>query len=303
MSKNSTKIGLVMGGSSAERKVSINTGKQCFAALQSLGHDVFKIRLGRNFISDLKEKNPDMIFNALHGHWGEDGTIQGCLEWLRIPYTHSGVLASALAMNKQKSREIFKFNGLPVAEGFIIKSDEIIKSHPMNVPYVIKPNNEGSSVGVHIIRDITEKINIRSENLPKVVLIEEFIPGRELTVTIMGSRALEVTEIKTSSWYDFKAKYDQGGSTHITPAEIPSNVRKACMEIALKAHKSLGCRGVTRADFRWNETLGVSGLVILEINTQPGMTKTSLVPEQAAACDISFESLCQWIVEDASCNR
>ena len=292
-----------MGGNSVEREVSLNTGRQCSVALKALGYDVVEIDAGVNFIDDIKLARPSIIFNGLHGRWGEDGTIQGCLEWLRIPYTHSGVLASALAMNKQKSREIFSLKGLPIAKGFMIDSSDLKKCHPMNVPYVIKPNDEGSSVGVHIISDTSKEPPIIDEKMPERVLIEEFIPGRELTVTIMDDKALGVTEIKAPTWYDFRAKYEVGGSIHTTPAKIPSSVGTKCMDYALLAHKALECRGITRIDFRWNDSLGVGGLAILEINTQPGMTKTSLVPEQAKACNISFENLCKWIVEDASCNR
>ena len=303
MSETNIKLALIKGGWSAEREVSLNTGQECATALRKLGYNVIEINAVSNLLNDLVSIKPDLIFNCLHGRWGEDGVIQACFEWLGIPYTHSGVLASALAMDKQKSRHMFNSIGLPIATGFVIKSEDLQCSHPMTVPYVIKPRNEGSSVGVHIIHDVSKKVNNFSEKLPEYVLIEEFVPGRELTVTVMGNNTLEVTEIESPIWYDFNAKYSVGGSTHITPAKIPLDVKAACFDYALKAYNVLGCKGVARIDFRWNCTLGVNGLVVLELNTQPGMTKTSLVPEQAKACDISFEDLCRWIVEDASCDR
>ena len=300
---NSIKVAIVVGGKSSERAVSINTGKQCSLALKRLGYKVVEIDAGINIVQSLCLVKPDVIFNALHGRWGEDGIIQGCFEWLGIPYTHSGVLASALAMNKQKAREIFQLNGLPVAKGFILESKSLLGGHPMPLPYVIKPNNEGSSVGVNIITKQFENLSNIQDQLPKTILVEEFIPGRELTVTIMNDRPLAVTEIVSPFWYDYEAKYQTGGSKHILPALIPTKIRDSCYDYALTAHRSLGCRGVTRVDFRWNDGELNSVPIVLEINTQPGMTATSLVPEQANACGISFQDLCNWIVEDASCSR
>ena len=296
-------VAIVMGGRSSERSVSLKTGNQCSLALQSLGYKIIKISANTDLFQTLAQVKPDIIFNALHGRWGEDGIIQGCFEWLAIPYTHSGVLASALAMNKQKAREIFKLNGLPIAKGFLISSDSLLAAHPMNIPYVIKPNNEGSSVGVNIISEKSPNLTFLKESLPETVLVEEFIPGRELTVTILDDKPLAVTEIISPVWYDFEAKYQMGGSQHILPAQIPYEIRDACYDYALTAHKSLGCRGVSRIDFRWNDKKGILGLTVLEINTQPGMTTTSLVPEQAKYSGLSFLDLCKWIVEDASCLR
>ena len=300
---NSLKVAVVMGGKSSERVISLKTGKQCSSALHELGYRVVEIDAKPDLVQSLCLVKPDIIFNALHGRWGEDGVIQGCFEWLAIPYTHSGVLASALAMNKQKAREIFQLNGLPIAKGFIIDSKTLLDGHPMSVPYVIKPNNEGSSVGVNIISKKSEDLSILIDQLPTSILVEEFIPGRELTVTIMNEKPLAVTEIVSPDWYNYDAKYQAGGSKHIIPALIPKEVRDACYDYALTAHKALGCRGVTRVDFRWNDKECASGLIILEINTQPGMTATSLVPEQANSCGVSFQELCKWIVEDASCLR
>lgn len=292
-----------MGGRSSERSVSLNTGKQCSLALKELGYEVIEIDANNEIVQSLCVAKPDIIFNALHGRWGEDGIIQGCFEWLEIPYTHSGVLSSALAMNKQKAREIFESNGLPIAPGFIIDSKSLSHGHPMNVPYVIKPNNEGSSVGVNIVSEESEDLVLLKECLPKTILVEKFIPGRELTVTIMDNKPLAVTEIVSPVWYNYAAKYSTGGSQHVLPAMIPGEIRDACYDYALTAHQTLGCKGVTRVDFRWNDKKQLSGLIVLEINTQPGMTSTSLVPEQARSCGISFQDLCKWIVEDASCLR
>jgi D-alanine-D-alanine ligase len=300
---NSLKVAVVMGGKSSERAISLNTGKQCSLALDELGYTVVEIDAKVDIVQSLCLVKPDIIFNALHGRWGEDGVIQGCFEWLGIPYTHSGVLASALAMNKQKAREIFQLNGLPIAKGFILDSKKLLDGHPMSLPYVIKPNNEGSSVGVNIISKKSEDLSILKDQLPTSILVEEFIPGRELTVTIMNEKPLAVTEIVSPVWYNYDAKYQAGGSKHIIPALVPKEIRNACFDYALTAHKALGCRGVTRVDFRWNDKERASGLIILEINTQPGMTVTSLVPEQANACGVSFQELCKWIVEDASCLR
>ncbi len=296
-------VAVVKGGKSSERAVSLKTSEQCGAALKFLGYNVVEIDANANLLSCLSKLKPDVIFNALHGRWGEDGIIQGCFEWMEIPYTHSGVLASALAMDKYKAREVFRRNGLPVAQGFIVASDELLKGHPMDFPYVIKPNNEGSSVGVNIIFDEGQNLTVIRETLPKFVLIEEFVPGRELTVTIMDNRPLGLTEIISPNWYDYEAKYQFGGSKHVLPALVPEEIRDACYNYALKAHAALGCRGVTRIDFRWNDQKNIKGLVVLELNTQPGMTVTSLVPEQAKACGISFQNLCKWIIEDASCLR
>ena len=244
-----------------------------------------------------------MVFNALHGRWGEDGSIQGVLEWLRIPYTHSGVMASALAMDKHRSKHIFSDFGLPTAQGFIIDKTNLINTHPLQRPYVVKPINEGSSIGVYFVNPAEDPPLNLSSDMPSILMVEEYIPGRELTVTVMGKKALLVTDIITQKWYDYDAKYKNGGSVHEVPAKIPEKIKEKCLEYALSAHELIGCRGISRADFRWDESLGLDGLILLEINTQPGMTPTSLVPEQAKICGIKFGDLCQWLVEDASCDR
>ena len=299
---NNLTVALVRGGRSVERAVSLKTSEQCAAALNLSGYKVIEIDADTKLLSNLSRLKPDIIFNALHGRWGEDGIVQGCFEWLEIPYTHSGVLSSALAMNKQKAREVFQRNGLPVARGSLVNSSIISKGHPMSVPYVIKPNNEGSSVGVTIILNESDSLPV-VEQLPETILIEEFIPGRELTVTILDEKPLALTEIISPVWYDYRAKYQSGGSQLVLPALVPDQIKDACYSYALVAHKALGCRGVTRVDLRWNDDLDVEGLVVLELNTQPGMTTTSLVPEQAKFCGISFQNLCKWLVEDASCLR
>lgn len=292
-----------MGGASAEREVSLVTGRECANALREAGYEVVALDAGPDLCARLSEIGPDVCFNALHGRWGEDGCVQGLLEWLRLPYTHSGVMASALAMDKTRAKEVFRAAGLPVAKSLTAHRDEVMARHLMPPPYVAKPNNEGSSVGVYIVsRDANTPPRFGAE-MPEAVIVEEYVPGRELTVAVRGGRALCVTEIVTTGWYDYHAKYDAGGSRHVCPADIPEDVAAACLAIAETAHAAVGCRGLSRCDFRWDDSRGVAGLVLLEINTQPGMTPTSLAPEQAAAAGLSFPELCAWIVEDASCNR
>jgi D-alanine-D-alanine ligase len=243
------------------------------------------------------------VLNCLHGRWGEDGCVQGILEWMGIPYSHSGVLASALAMDKQRSKEVFRSAGLPIVESIIAPAADVRARHVMEPPYVVKPNNEGSSVGVYLVDIENNGPPQLSADMPAEVMVERFAAGRELTTTVVGQRALTVTDILTTGWYDYDAKYKEGGSTHVVPADIPQEIFELCMDFALRAHNALGCRGVSRTDFRWDESRGADGLILLETNTQPGMTPTSLSPEQAQAVGISFGELCAWMVEDASCNR
>jgi D-alanine-D-alanine ligase len=292
-----------MGGPSAEREVSLSSGRECASALRSEGFDVAEIDAGDDLPARLAEAAPDVAFNALHGRWGEDGCVQGLLEWLRLPYTHSGVLASALAMDKTRAKQTLAAAGLAVPDSRLLPTSEVAGRHPMPPPYVIKPNAEGSSVGIYIVREGANGPPALAPGLPDQVMVERYVPGRELTVTVMGDRALGVTDILTDGWYDYDAKYRSGGSRHVVPADIPVGIAGLCRGQALAAHRALGCRGVTRTDFRWDETLGADGLFVLELNTQPGMTPTSLVPEQAAAEGLSFGALCRWIVEDASCDR
>lgn len=292
-----------MGGPSAEREVSLSSGRECATALAGEGYEVVTVDAGPDLCDRLREISPDVVFNALHGRWGEDGCVQGLLEWLSLPYTHSGVLASALAMDKQRSKMVFEVAGLPTVPSGIFPKAEVMAGHVMLPPYVVKPNNEGSSVGVYIVHEAANGPPQLSAQMPADVMVEAFAPGRELTTTVMGDRALTVTDIITDGWYDYDAKYTPGGSRHVVPADVPQQIFDLCMSYALKAHDVLGCRGVSRTDFRWDETRGIDGLILLETNTQPGMTPTSLTPEQAAHLGMSFGEMCRWMVQDASCNR
>lgn len=302
-------VAVLMGGWSAEREISLKSGVACAEALESAGYRVTRIDVERDIAQVLSEVKPDVAFNALHGPFGEDGTIQGVLEILGIPYTHSGVLASALAMNKDKSRAVFKAAGIPVAEGRRVARLRAAKQHVIPPPYVIKPIGEGSSFGVFIVREDQDhppqELFDPAWKFGEEVLVEHYVAGRELTCAVMGDVALGVIDIVAESgFYDFDAKYAPGGSRHILPADLSPNVYQTVQKLALTAHQSLGCRGVSRADFRFDERAeGISGLVCLEVNTQPGMTATSLVPEMAAYAGHSFEDLVRWMVEDASCDR
>jgi len=305
------RIAVLMGGRSAEREVSLSSGKGVIAALRAEGFDAVGVDPGTgtdNLWSMLEAAKPDAVFNALHGRFGEDGTVQGLLELMRLPYTHSGVLSSALSMHKERTKDVYRAAGLPVVKSIVVDRKKAAARHLMEPPYVVKPVNEGSSVGVFIIRkgDNRPPAALGSDtwNLSNEMMVEEFVPGRELTVAVMGDRALGVTEITTAlEFYDYEAKYVAGGSQHILPAQIPAAVTEQSMALAVKAHQALGCRGVTRTDFRYDDTEAKSRLILLETNTQPGMTPTSLVPEQAAHIGMSYAKLCRWMVEDASCDR
>lgn len=294
---------VLMGGPSAEREVSLSTGTECAKALTAAGYSVQTLDAGPDLAARLSDLKPDVVFNALHGRWGEDGCVQGLLEWLRIPYTHSGVMASAVAMDKERSKQIYRMAGLPVAASVLADKADVEAAHVMAPPYVVKPYNEGSSVGVYLVHEAANGTPKLSPDMPQTVMVEAFVRGRELTVSVLGDRALGVTDILTDGWYDYDAKYKVGGSRHVIPADIPTDIYDACMDYALKAHDALGCRGLSRTDFRWDDDRGLEGLILLETNTQPGMTPTSLAPEQAAHCGIGFPELCAWLVEDASCDR
>jgi D-alanine-D-alanine ligase len=302
-------VAVLMGGISNEREVSLSSGKGCAEALRKAGYTVTEVDVGFDIAERLREIRPDVAFNALHGKYGEDGTIQGVLEFLRIPYTHSGVLASALAMDKHQAKIMFKAAGIPVTDHVIANRAEIAKAHVMPPPYVVKPVADGSSVGIFIIK--ADQSHPPQEILGsdwkggEELMVERYIAGRELTCAVMGDVALGVTEIVTDlGFYNYEAKYAAGGSRHVIPAQISPNIYDKVQKMALKAHVALGCRGITRTDFRFNDQAGPEGeLVCLEINTQPGMTPTSLAPEQAAHARHSFEELVAWMVEDASCNR
>jgi len=292
-----------MGGPSAEREVSLVSGRECAKALREEGYEVTELDAGQDLAERLRALAPDVVFNALHGRWGEDGCVQGILEWLHIPYTHSGVLASSLAMDKERTKEVYRAHGLPVVPSLLAAKADVAARHVMAPPYVVKPYNEGSSVGVYIVQEAANGPPQLAADMPETVMVEAYAAGRELTTTVMGERALTVTEIITEGWYDYDAKYTEGGSRHVCPADIPQDIFELCMEYAVTAHQALGCRGVSRTDYRWDAARGAQGLVLLETNTQPGMTPTSLSPEQARAVGMSFGALCAWMVEDASCLR
>lgn len=302
-----TRVAVLYGGISAEREVSLSSGRQVMPALRAAGFEVTGIDVGPDLRATLAalDPAPDVVFNALHGRFGEDGTIQGVLDWLGIPYTHSGVRASALAIDKVAAKAVFAAHGLPVPQGRVIDIERLREADPWPAPYVVKPVNEGSSVGVSIVR---ARDNRRAEIVAQWrygphALVEEYVPGRELTVGVMGERALAVTEIApTHSFYDYESKYADGGSRHLIPAPVHSEIERLALDVALAAHNALGCRGATRADFRYDDTAGEPGrLVLLEVNTQPGLTPTSLLPEQAAHRGIGFARLCAWMVEQAAC--
>lgn len=305
------KISVLMGGWSSERSVSLSSGKACAEALRQKGYDVTEIDVTRDIQALLRAltPKPDVVFNVLHGPGGEDGVMQGLLEMLQIPYTHSGIMASALAMNKQKTKEVLKEAGMPVAEGGLMAVSDILSGNiTIKPPYVIKPNEEGSSVGVFIVREGDNKppMGLEKWSFGEMALVEKFIPGRELTVAVRGvagdkAEAFTVTEItQQNDFYDFEAKYSKGGSQHVLPAPVSSDVFDEAMRLAVLAHEKLGCSGVSRSDFRFDESKGVAGLIFLETNTQPGMTPTSLVPEQAAYVGLSFPDLVAWLVENAN---
>jgi D-alanine-D-alanine ligase len=303
-----TRVVVLYGGISAERDVSLASGTQVIAALRESGFKVDAVDVGHDLgavIAALTPK-PDVVFNALHGRFGEDGAIQGVLDWLGIPYTHSGVRASAVAMDKEAAKALFLSAGLPVPPGRMVSIEDLKVADPLPLPYVVKPVNEGSSVGVTVVRggDNRRAEIARAWTFGPSALVEAYIPGRELTVGVLEDRALAVTEIcaVAGTFYDYESKYSDGGSRHIIPADVHPAIYARAMNMAVAAHRAIGCRGATRADFRYDDTQGEPGrLVLLEINTQPGMTPVSLLPEQAAHCGISFAQLCTWMVENAAC--
>jgi D-alanine-D-alanine ligase len=302
-------IAVLMGGWSAEREISLRSGRACAAALTRLGYRVTRIDVGRDIAAILATVKPDAALNVLHGRPGEDGTLQGLLEVLAIPYTHSGVMASAVAMQKDVAKTLLRASDVPVPEGLVVSRLQAAKGHAMPPPYVIKPVAEGSSVGVFIVSDDhshpPQELNRDDWPYGERVIVEKYIPGKELTCAVMGEDALGVIEIVPSvQFYDYEAKYAPGGSRHILPAQVSPFVYQQARKLAVVAHKALGCRGVSRADFRYDDRMeGPGGLFCLEVNTQPGMTETSLVPELAAHAGITFDELVRWMVEDASLNR
>ncbi len=303
-------VAVLMGGFSSERPVSLSSGNACADALEGEGYKVTRVDVGRDIAAVLAELRPDVCFNALHGPYGEDGTIQGILEYLEIPYTHSGVLASALAMDKQQAKHVAKAAGIPVAEAKVMDRFDFGNKHPIKPPYVVKPVREGSSFGVVIVKENQahppQVIGSSEWRYGDEVMVERYVYGRELTCGVMGNVALGVTEVVPNgdTFYDYDAKYAAGGSTHVIPAQISPNIYQKIQSLALKAHLAMGCRGVSRSDFRYDDRFSENGEVIwLEINTQPGMTPTSLVPEMAGHAGHSFGDLVRWVVEDASCSR
>src|SRR6516165_8282745 len=299
---------VVMGGWSPEREVSLSSGRECAKALVDCGYQVRVVDVRRDLPGLLRalEPRPDVIFNALHGVGGEDGTVQGVFEMLGVPYTHSGVLASALAMHKPTAKAIFRDAGLPVPDGVVACPEDLVERDPMPAPFVVKPTNQGSSVGVRIVRsnDNSWREEVTAWSFGSELLVERFVPGRELTVAVRGDRALGVCEIvPRGSFYDYTAKYAAGGSDHLVPAPIPPEAYERALDIALRAHRMLGCRGVSRADLRYDDTGAQPGeLYLLEVNTQPGMTPTSLVPDIARHVGLAFDDLIVWIVENAACD-
>jgi D-alanine-D-alanine ligase len=303
-------VAVLMGGWSAERPVSLNSGRGCADALEARGYTVSRVDVGRDIGEVLARVKPDVAFNALHGRVGEDGAIQGLLEILRIPYTHSGVLASALAMEKDLSKVMLRAAGVPVAEGHIVDRRDAALRHALPPPYVLKPVNQGSSFGVVIVKEgrshPPQEVGRADWPYGDRLLVERYVAGKELTCAVIGDRATDIIEIQpvSEAFYGYDAKYAKGGSIHVLPAKLKPKIYQAVQDLALKAHRALGCRGVSRADFRFDESKGEDGdLVCLEVNTQPGMTETSLVPEMAAYAGLSFGELVEWMVEDASCDR
>ena len=303
-------VAMLMGGFSSERPVSLSSGNACADALEAVGYKVTRVDVGHDIASVLAELKPDVAFNALHGPFGEDGTIQGVLEYLEIPYTHSGVLASALAMDKAQAKIVAKAAGIPVAEQRLMNRFEFTSSHPMKPPYVVKPVREGSSFGVVMVKEDQSHppqiITSQEWRYGDSVMVERYVYGRELTCGVMGDVALGVTEVvpQGHAFYDYDSKYVKGGSKHVIPAQISPNIYQKIQTLSLKAHQAIGCRGVSRSDFRYDDRFSENGeLIWLEINTQPGMTPTSLVPEMADHAGHSFGEFLRWMVEDASCLR
>jgi D-alanine-D-alanine ligase len=303
-------VAVLLGGLSSEREVSLVSGRECADALERQGAKVTRIDAGRDLAEVLAKVKPDVVFNALHGAWGEDGCVQGVLETLQIPYTHSGLLPSALAMDKAKAKAVLTAAGVDMPGGGLFNRHDVARSHVMAPPYVVKPNAEGSSVGVFLVfegaNSPPQEVAADSWTYGEEVMVEPYVAGKELAVAVIGEktgpRALAVTDIVSATgFYDYDAKYGEGGSKHVIPAPIPPAIAERAMRMAERAHAALGCRGVTRSDFRYDEIKDV--LVLLEVNTQPGMTPTSLAPEQAAYTGLGFDDLVRWIVEDASCPR
>ncbi|MBB5753024.1 D-alanine-D-alanine ligase [Prosthecomicrobium pneumaticum] len=303
-------VAVLMGGWSSERPVSLNSGHACAAALREAGYRVTEVDVGRDVADVLARLKPDVVFNALHGPFGEDGCVQGVLEILGLPYTHSGVLASSLAMNKARAKDVMKAAGIPVAESVLMHRLDVAKAHVMEPPYVVKPVAEGSSFGVLIVRADAphppQQLFAADWPYGEIVMVERYVAGRELTCGVMGDEALDIIELVTAEghFYDYDQKYSPDGARHVIPAPLLPDVYQTVRMLAVRAHRALGCRGISRSDFRYDDRPdGTGALVCLEVNTQPGMTATSLVPDMAAHAGIDFPALMRWMVEDASCSR
>ena len=299
------RVAVLMGGISAERAGSLKMGRNCAAALREGGFDVVEIDAGADVVERLQEARPDVAFNALMGRWGEDGTIQGLLEWMQIPYTHSGVLASAVGMDKARSRAVYRQCGLPVAEGKLLHRDELGDGHPMAPPYVLKPNAEGSSIGIHYVLDESTPPLTQAADLPAWFLVEKFVPGQDLTIGVIHDKALCVTAIETvKGVWDYEAKYGSGKAQIVTPAALPEDITALCFELAEAAHRALGCRFISRTDLRWDAAKGREGFVVLETNTQPAIGfDGGTFDRQLEHAEITLAELCRWLVEDASLRR
>ncbi|MEJ8560572.1 D-alanine--D-alanine ligase [Yoonia sp. GPGPB17] len=297
------KVAVLSGGMSLERDISLAAGKSCTEALQSLGYDAYEVDAATDLTYVLAEQKPDAVFNALHGRWGEDGCLQGLLEWLRIPYTHSGVLASALAMDKQRCKLAYAAAGVPSPASIMVNRKDIMAEHVIPRPYIVKPHNEGSSLGGYYLVDVGDMPADISETDRGNFMVEEFIPGHELTATVLGDRVLGVSEFDIGKWYDFNSKYALSASNRILPARLPKDIYDRCCELAQLAHDVIGCRGISRTDFRWDESKGEDGIFALETNTQPGLRPNSNAGEQAAYAGISFPELCDILIKDASLDR
>jgi D-alanine-D-alanine ligase len=302
------RVAILMGGPSSEREVSLVSGRECAKGLKEAGYDAYTIDVTHDVVALVRalDPRPDVVFNALHGRFGEDGCVQGVLEFLSIPYTHSGLLASALAMDKPMAKRLFAAAGLRCPDGVVTDIRTVERGDPVARPYVVKPANEGSSVGVRIVRaGDNQPVRAADWKFDPRVVVERFVPGKELTVAVMGDRSLAVTELVShTAFYDYEAKYTEGRTDHLIPAPIPQPVYDEALRMAKVAHDTLGCRGVSRADFRYDDTAdgGPNHLYLLEVNTQPGMTPLSLVPEQAKYRGISFPELVGWMVENARCD-
>lgn len=298
------RIAVIAGGPSLERDISLAAGDACAKALQSLGYETALFDASRGLATELAGFAPDVAFNALHGRWGEDGCLQGLLEWLQIPYTHSGVAASAIAMDKVRCKRAFKAAGVPVADSILCHRDQIAAGHVMAPPYIVKPHNEGSSLGgfALIESDQSDPPSMPAD-AREFFMVETYIPGRELTAGVMDGKGLTVSEFMIGAWYDYGSKYELSETNRKLPANLPDDVFAYCLELAERAHAALGCRGISRTDFRWDESRGGEGLIALEINTQPGLRPDSNIGQQAALLGIDFPELCKWLVDDAGLNR